>query len=144
VNLERFNFIKRIIVKKRLERVSEISMKDLILESNKEDVIKYAKHFLKEKDPGEKYIEDLIKSTHNNNSLYKCPIYNELYLEKKLDEISLLAKKKFIKDTSKYKIESLFPFSGSPWGFDEFLSLIEIDTNCEVTYTLILMKISFQ
>lgn len=51
MDLERFNFIKRFIMKKRLERVSEILMKDLILEGNKEDVIKYAKHFLKEKDP---------------------------------------------------------------------------------------------
>lgn len=121
------------VVNKRRSEVSDIKLKDLILQSNKVDVVNSAFNYIS-KDGMYEYISELITTSKD----YICPINKCEYLENAYDLMYLLAEKEYLNnETINYVIRT---GQGFPFGFDEFLDVIYIDENLESTGKFIVIS----
>jgi len=120
-------FYKKSVLQITQRNVSNIRLKDLILQSNKKKVIDRVLRYMID----EECFELLGLLVHfDENKL--DPVYKDKkYLDGFYDEIVLLCKKPYhhkLLDKFQIKIQR-----GDPWGFDNFISMYYININMEAT-----------
>lgn len=117
-------YIHEKILKARRNKVSDLKLKDIIIKSNKENVIQYALSIFKN-DP--EYYSS-ISRVITDEVYYNCPINNKSYLENKYDYLMEISRRDLLLvGTDNYYI----CLNKDPWTFSIFLGLFEIDTNCD-------------
>jgi len=101
-------------------------LKDIILKSNKDEVVYFALEYI-EKEKYYEVIKDLVSDSEN----YICPINDKKYLNKIYDEMYSLARKEYKNENvERYELRQGF---GYPFGFDQFIDMILTDEKLEST-----------
>lgn len=120
------NLIKSYFIQRRRKKVSQITLRDIIPKCEKSRVLDYAEKFL-----SDNFSEDFIKFIINDSEDYHCPLLDRSHLECGYNNLLSLCNKEYShKDINEFSIGIGFGF---PFGFDEFISLSEIDENLEST-----------
>lgn len=126
------SFLKNKIVEKRRSSVTDIKLREIILKSNKNEVVSCALNYIQEKEYYE-LINTLIGAPDN----YLSPINNEEYLCKTFERIYSVAERVYKnKEVENYEIRVGFAensFGGFPFDFGEFIDIVYTDDNYECT-----------
>jgi hypothetical protein len=118
-------YLKDKKVKKRRSLVSDVRLKNLILKSNKKEVVDFALGYIQE---GDRYV--LIKNMITESENYICPINSREYLETIYDFIYEVSRRKYPnKEADKYSISLSSQLKAYPFDMSQFIKIIFIDGN---------------
>lgn len=114
--------IRRFIINRNYNQISDIKLKELFLKVNKEDVINFCIEYIND-DKYYEIIARLIGYDENDDNLY--PINDKEYLSQKYDYFLELCKNNYTNELSqKYAVDITYGF---PFSLGEFLSLLNIE-----------------
>lgn len=128
------NKIRKFIINRRYKQISDVKLKDLFLKVNKEDVLNFCMEYLNE----DKYYEVIaLIIGYDEKDITLCPINDRAYLSKKYDYFFDLCKNNYLNElANKYAIDTAHGF---PFGFGEFVSLLNIENNVLETGSFFVM-----
>ena len=116
------SYLKNKMKDRRKDRISSISMRDILTRSSKKDVINYAYSYIKT-DAYDEIISEIISFDEN----YVCPIGDIDYISQIYDLLYKEALESSVYDTSEFFLDN---YNGFPFGFGEFIDLRDIETGC--------------
>lgn len=113
-----------IIMKKLLNKVSSVKLKEIFLKVDKEDVVNFCIDHLNEE---ERFGTTALIIGYEEENINSSPLRNESYIKEKYEYYLDLAIKNYEHELSeRYAIDVEHGF---PFGYGEFLSLIDIGEN---------------
>lgn len=116
--------LRKINKKKNLKKLSDITLRDLILRSNKEDVIDFSLSLLKKSDFKTVYKEIV------HSEIYKGSKYLRTMLSKEYELFVEIAKKEVLNKNHEEVYTSIFDCDG--WDFDDLFTIVDIYTSYSI------------